>query len=50
MRAREEAIRAEKKAQKKAQKEQAQVQLAKEAVDGDMMQMMGFSGFGSSKR
>ncbi|KAI0344748.1 hypothetical protein BDW22DRAFT_1354897 [Trametopsis cervina] len=50
VRAREEAIRAEKKAQKKAQKEQAQVQLAKEAVDGDMMQMMGFSGFGSSKR
>ena len=50
----EAAARAEKKAQKKAQREQARVELAKDTAmqqDGnDMMSMMGFSGFGTSKK
>jgi len=54
VRAREAAIRAEKKAAKKAERERARVELAKDAgavqEDSDMMQMMGFSGFGTSKK
>ena len=50
----EAALRDEKKAQKKAQKEKALAELAKETAmaqgENDMMQMMGFSGFGSSKK
>jgi U4/U6.U5 tri-snRNP component SNU23 len=50
------AARAEKKAAKKAEREQARLELAQDAaamqVDGgdDMMNMMGFSGFGSTKK
>ncbi|KAI0302613.1 hypothetical protein BC826DRAFT_1101494 [Russula brevipes] len=50
------AAREEKKAAKKAEREQARLELAKDAaamqVDGgdDMMNMMGFSGFGSTKK
>jgi len=49
------AARAEKKAAKKAEKEKARLELAQEAamrVDGgdNMMNMMGFSGFGSTKK
>ncbi|TFK54119.1 hypothetical protein OE88DRAFT_1625486 [Heliocybe sulcata] len=51
VREKEEAIRAEKKAQKKAEKEKARVELAQEtAADDDMMKMMGFGGFGTSKK
>ncbi|KAI0930597.1 hypothetical protein AcV5_007269 [Taiwanofungus camphoratus] len=56
VREREAALRAEKKAVKKAQRERALVELAKDAASGhaqeenDMMQMMGFSGFGTSKK
>lgn len=54
VREREAALRAEKKAAKKAQREQALVELAKDtgpAPGGDdMMAMMGFAGFGSSKK
>lgn len=51
VREKEAAIRAEKKAQKKAEKEKARVELAQEAtVDDDMMKMMGFGGFGSTKK
>ena len=50
----EASLRAEKKAQKKAQKEKVLVELAKDAAmdqdDSSMMQMMGFSGFGTSKK
>ena len=50
----EAAARAEKKAQKKAQREQARVELVKDTVmqqdENDMMSMMGFSGFGTSKK
>ena len=52
----EAALRAEKKAAKKALREQARVELAKDATaeevkqQDDMMQMMGFSGFGTSKK
>ncbi len=51
---REAALRAEKKAQKKEEKEKARVQLVKDVAmeqnENDMMQMMGFSGFGTSKK
>ena len=54
VREKEAALRAEKKAQKKAQKEKVLVELAKDAAtvqqDNDMMAMMGFSGFGTSKK
>ncbi|KAK7053435.1 U4/U6.U5 snRNP associated protein [Paramarasmius palmivorus] len=51
IKAKEQAIREQKKAQKKAEKEKA---LANELVDSaennEMAQMMGFAGFGSSKK
>lgn len=54
VREREAALREEKKAQKKAEKEKARVELVKDVTksqgDDDMMQMMGFSGFGTSKK
>lgn len=45
--------REEKKAQKQAQKEQARILLAKEStmeVDDEMAAVMGFGGFGSTKK
>ncbi|THH01141.1 hypothetical protein EW026_g1501 [Hermanssonia centrifuga] len=54
VRAKEDAIREEKKALKKAEKERARVELVKDTAmvqgDNDMMQMMGFGGFGTSKK
>ncbi|KZT70912.1 hypothetical protein DAEQUDRAFT_666824 [Daedalea quercina L-15889] len=56
VREREAALRAEKKAAKKALRERARVELVKDATteevqeQSNMMQMMGFSGFGSSKK
>ncbi|KZT08393.1 uncharacterized protein LAESUDRAFT_649192 [Laetiporus sulphureus 93-53] len=56
VREKETSLRAEKKAAKKVQREQARVELVKVTVAGDaqhedvMMEMMGFSGFGSSKK
>lgn len=53
VREKEAAIRAERKAQKKAEKEKFRVELVKDTVqqdDSNMSQMMGFSGFGSSKK
>ncbi|KAI0057949.1 hypothetical protein BV25DRAFT_1902369 [Artomyces pyxidatus] len=54
IREKELAVRAEKKAQKKAEREKTRIELAKDTamqVDGDdMMNMMGFSGFGTSKK
>ncbi|KAF8270295.1 hypothetical protein EI94DRAFT_1798366 [Lactarius quietus] len=54
IRDKEQAAREEKKAAKKAAKEQARLELAQDTamqVDGDnMMNMMGFSGFGSTKK
>lgn len=54
IREREAAARREKKAQKKAQREQARVELAKDTAlqqdENDMMSMMGFSGFGTTKK
>lgn len=54
VREKEAAVRDEKKAQKKARREQARVELVKDTTmvkeDNDMMQMMGFSGFGTSKK
>lgn len=54
VREKEAAVRDEKKAQKKARREQARVELVKDTTmvkeDSDMMQMMGFSGFGTSKK
>lgn len=51
---REANARAEKKAAKKAAREQARVELAKDAAtqegQNDMMAMMGFGGFGSTKK
>lgn len=48
------AARAEKKAQKKAERDKARLELAQDTTmnqDGDnMMSMMGFSGFGTSKK
>ena len=54
VREREAAMRAEKKAAKKAQRERARMELVKDVEqtqdENDMMQMMGFSGFGTSKK
>ena len=53
VKAKEQTVRDEKKAQKKAQKEKQRLELAKEttqAVDNDVAMMMGFGGFGSSKK
>ncbi|KAI0041597.1 hypothetical protein FA95DRAFT_1565223 [Auriscalpium vulgare] len=56
IRAKEHAAREEKKAQKKAEKDKFRLEVAQDAamqVDGqgaDMMNMMGFSGFGTSKK
>ena len=51
------AARAEKKAAKKAERERARLELAQDVAamqvdgdQGDMMNMMGFSGFGSTKK
>lgn len=53
VKAKEAALRAEKKAVKKAVKEQARVELAQDVAMGEadsMAAMMGFAGFGSSKK
>jgi U4/U6.U5 tri-snRNP component SNU23 len=52
VKAKEAAIRAERKAQKKAQKDKARAELAQDAMeqDTDMASMMGFGGFGSTKK
>jgi len=54
IKAKEAAVRAEKKQAKKAEKEKARVELVKDSVtiqeESDMMQMLGFSGFGSTKK
>ena len=54
IKAKEADLRAEKKKQKQAEKERALAELAKDPStqqeDNDMMNMMGFSGFGSSKK
>ncbi|KAG0701348.1 hypothetical protein DFH29DRAFT_982751 [Suillus ampliporus] len=53
VKAKEDARRAEKKAQKQAQKEEARLALVKDsAMDGDdeMAKLMGFGGFGSTKK
>lgn len=56
IRAKELAAREEKKNQKKALREQARIELAKQTAaesggaDADMMSMMGFGGFGSTKK
>lgn len=53
VKANEAARRADKKAQKKAQKEEARLALAKESatdVDDEMTKLMGFGGFGSTKK
>jgi U4/U6.U5 tri-snRNP component SNU23 len=52
IKAKEATIREEKKAAKKAKKDQARMELVQQAAstDSDMMSMMGFAGFGSSKK
>lgn len=54
VRDREATMRMEKKAAKKAERERARIELAQEVApvqdENDMMQMMGFSGFGTSKK
>lgn len=54
IKAKEDAIREEKKAQKKAEKEKARMEIVKDAVniqeDDEMAKMMGFGGFGSTKK
>ncbi|KAH8828541.1 hypothetical protein DL96DRAFT_1463260 [Flagelloscypha sp. PMI_526] len=52
IKSRESAVRAERKAQKKAAKDKARQELVKEttAEDVEMAEMMGFGGFGSSKK
>lgn len=54
VREKEATLRAEKKAQKKAEKEKQRVEAVKDVTmgqeDSDMMQMMGFAGFGTSKK
>ncbi|KAF7983329.1 hypothetical protein HWV62_15968 [Athelia sp. TMB] len=53
VKAKEAAIRAEKKAKKQAEKEKARVELVQDTAmdqDDDMAKMMGFGGFGSSKK
>ena len=46
----EEALREARKVQKKAEKEKARVELVKDFEDDDIAQMMGFGGFGTSKK
>lgn len=46
-------LRAEKRKQKQAEKDKVRAELAKDLAapqEDDMMKMMGFSGFGSSKK
>ena len=54
VKAKEDAIRAEKKAQKKAEKERLRIELVKDSAtqqqDHEMVNIMGFGGFGSTKR
>jgi U4/U6.U5 tri-snRNP component SNU23 len=54
IKAKEAGLRAEKKKQKQAEKEKVLAELAKDTAalqeDDDMTKMMGFSGFGSSKK
>lgn len=53
IKAKEASLRAEKRKQKQAEKDKARTELAKDFAapqDDDMMKMMGFSGFGSSKK
>lgn len=53
VKAKELTLREEKKAQKKAEKEKARLELAKEVSggqDNDLMEMMGFGGFGTTKK
>ena len=54
IKAKEASLRAEKKKQKQAEKERVRAELAKDSAapqeEEDMMNMMGFSGFGSSKK
>lgn len=52
VKAKEVALREEKKAQKKAEKEKMRLELVKGAgpENDEMAQMMGFGGFGSSKK
>jgi U4/U6.U5 tri-snRNP component SNU23 len=51
IKAKEDALREEKKAQKKAEKEKARMELAMDTQqDNEMAAMMGFGGFGSTKK
>jgi U4/U6.U5 tri-snRNP component SNU23 len=52
VKAKETAIREERKALKKAEKEKARLELVKHSQqpDDDMARMMGFGGFGSTKK
>lgn len=53
IKSRELALRQEKKEQKKAEKEKARLELMKDLTsnaDEEMAKMMGFGGFGSSKK
>jgi U4/U6.U5 tri-snRNP component SNU23 len=53
VKAKEAALRAARKAQKKAEKDKARLELVKDStMDGedDMAKMMGFGGFGSTKK
>lgn len=53
IKSRELALRQEKKEQKKAEKEKARLELMKDLTsnaDDEMAKMMGFGGFGSSKK
>jgi len=50
VKAKEDAVREEKKALKKAEKEKARVALVKDAEDDEMAKMMGFGSFGTSKK
>jgi U4/U6.U5 tri-snRNP component SNU23 len=54
IKAKELSLRAEKKQQKKMEREKARVELVKDSAtlqdENDMMQTLGFSGFGSTKK
>jgi len=51
IRAKEQALRQDKKDQKKAEKEKARLELIKDlGSDNEMTKLMGFGGFGSSKK
>lgn len=54
VREKEAAVRAEKKAKKKAEREKARMEIVKDVEmgqdDNEMMKMMGFSGFNTSKK